>query len=178
MNNVDRKPMRYFLDWEFFEDGERIIPISLGVVSEDGRELCCVNSDFDWNVYEAWSKQTGDDWLKRNVLPHLPSRDDARCMPKRAIRDALVAFVGDTKPEFWGYYADYDWIATCQLFGRMIDIPEHFPKMCMDLKQWQIQLGRPPLPPQKGNEHDALFDARWNREVFFALKRHATDINF
>lgn len=38
-------------------------------------------------------------------------------------------------PEFYAYYADYDWVVFCQLFGRMIDLPKGFPMYCIDLKQ-------------------------------------------
>lgn len=38
-------------------------------------------------------------------------------------------------PEFYAYYADYDWVAFCWLFGRMIDLPNGFPMYCIDLKQ-------------------------------------------
>lgn len=37
--------------------------------------------------------------------------------------------------EFYGYYADYDWVLFCSLFGRMIDLPKGFPMYCKDLKQ-------------------------------------------
>jgi hypothetical protein len=37
--------------------------------------------------------------------------------------------------EFYGYYADYDWVAFCWLFGKMIDLPKGFPTYCVDLKQ-------------------------------------------
>lgn len=36
---------------------------------------------------------------------------------------------------FYGYYADYDWVLFCSLFGRMIDLPKGFPMYCRDLKQ-------------------------------------------
>ena len=39
------------------------------------------------------------------------------------------------KPEFYAYYADYDWVVFCWLFGRMIDLPDDFPQYCIDLKQ-------------------------------------------
>lgn len=39
------------------------------------------------------------------------------------------------KPEFYAYYADYDWVVFCWLFGRMIDLPNAFPMYCKDLKQ-------------------------------------------
>lgn len=38
-------------------------------------------------------------------------------------------------PEFYAYYADYDWVVFCWLFGRMIDLPKGFPMYCRDLKQ-------------------------------------------
>lgn len=38
-------------------------------------------------------------------------------------------------PTFYAYYADYDWVVFCWLFGRMIDLPEGFPMYCRDLKQ-------------------------------------------
>lgn len=37
--------------------------------------------------------------------------------------------------EFYGYFADYDWVVFCWLFGRMIDLPKGFPMYCRDLKQ-------------------------------------------
>lgn len=41
----------------------------------------------------------------------------------------------EDKPEFYAYYADYDWVVFCWLFGRMIDLPKGFPMYCIDLKQ-------------------------------------------
>ncbi len=43
------------------------------------------------------------------------------------------------RPEFWAYYADYDWVVLCQLFGTMMDLPAHWPMFCMDIKQlWRL----------------------------------------
>ena len=36
--------------------------------------------------------------------------------------------------QFYGYFADYDWVAFCWLFGKMIDLPKGFPMYCKDLK--------------------------------------------
>lgn len=38
-------------------------------------------------------------------------------------------------PQFYGYFADYDWVAFCWLFGKMIDLPSGFQMYCIDLKQ-------------------------------------------
>lgn len=37
--------------------------------------------------------------------------------------------------EFYAYYADYDWVVFCWLFGKMMDLPNGFPMYCKDLKQ-------------------------------------------
>jgi hypothetical protein len=69
-------------------------------------------------------------------------------------------------PEVWGYFADYDWVALCQLYGRMVDLPKGFPFWCRDLKQLMNERGieKADLPPEDPTtEHDALADARWIR---------------
>lgn len=76
------------------------------------------------------------------------------------------------KPEFWAYYADYDWVVFCQLFGTMMDLPKGFPMYCRDIKQLCDELGNPKLPEQGKGEHDALEDARWNREAYLYLRNY------
>jgi hypothetical protein len=82
----------------------------------------------------------------------------------------VFAFCSVDKPEFWAYYADYDWVVFCQLFGRMIDLPKGWPMYCRDIKQLADSLRNPALPVQEGNEHDALQDARWNYEAWKFLQ--------
>lgn len=38
-------------------------------------------------------------------------------------------------PTFYAYFADYDWVAFCWLFGKMMDLPKGFPMYTRDLKQ-------------------------------------------
>ncbi|HMF60232.1 MAG TPA: 3'-5' exoribonuclease, partial [Vicinamibacterales bacterium] len=91
-------------------------------------------------------------------------------MSREDIRDNVLRFVGgDESPEFWAYYADYDWVVFCWLFGRMIDLPKGFPMFCRDIKQRAVDLGSPTLPEQSETEHHALADARWNREAWALL---------
>jgi len=151
---------RYFLDWEFHDDGCTIEPISLGIVAEDGRELY-VELDYDKARVHA------DEWMLANVVPHL----NGATVSAKLARGKLLAFVGNSTPEFWAYYADYDWVTTCHLFGTMMDLPARFPMLCMDLQQWWIQLGRPGgvKPPDPTDAHNALADARWNRDLHAAL---------
>ncbi len=151
--------IRYFLDTEFIEDGKTIELISIGIECEDGRELYCCNKDAKLEL--------ASDWVVANVLPSLPPKDSPTWMPHQEISEMVKDFVRPSpKPQFWAYYADYDWVALCQLFGRMIDLPPHFPKYCMDLKQLSVMRGSPKNPPPPVGEHNALVDARWNRELF------------
>jgi hypothetical protein len=99
-----------------------------------------------------------------------------------------------SKPEFYGYYADYDWVVFCWLFGKMNDLPNGFPMYCIDLNQiledealkfnklivnkeekdishYSLNekikmLKETMLYPKQTNEHNALADARWNKELY------------
>jgi 3' exoribonuclease, RNase T-like len=150
--------MRMFLDTEFIEDGRTIDLISIGVVAENGREFYREVDPAEVN----WAK--ANDWVKTNVWPHLTMTSETLRL-KADIATELVHFAGE-RPEFWGYYADYDWVVLCQLFGRMIDLPKGWPMFCLDLKQLAVMFGNPKLPEQTSTEHHALADARWNRDVY------------
>jgi len=149
--------MKYFLDTEFIEDGKTIDLISIGIVSENGEEYYAVSSEFDLK------KVRENDWLMENVVAHLPGIN--KWLPRNTIKFDVIQFLGE-KPEIWGYYADYDWVVFCWLFGKMIDLPDGYPMYCRDLKQLCDSLGNPTLPLLGKGEHDALADARWNRKVY------------
>ena len=73
--------------------------------------------------------------------------------------------------EFYAYYADYDWVVFCWLFGRMIDLPKGFPMYCKDLKQIMDEQGygsdwKKQYCPDPIGEHNALVDAKWNLALF------------
>ena len=149
--------MRFWFDTEFYEDGRIIDLISIGIVAEDGR------------TYYAETKfaraKCRSDWLKQNVLPHLGGPE----WPRVKIARDLIEFM-DEKPEIWAYYADYDWVILCQLFGRMIDMPAGWPMFCRDVKQLADSKGNPELPEQKSTEHHALADALWCKEAWEFLQ--------
>lgn len=79
------------------------------------------------------------------------------------------------KIEFYAYFADYDWVAFCWLFGKMIDLPNGFPMYCIDLKQEMDRLGftkewKKENCPDPAGEHNALIDARWNKLLHDKMK--------
>lgn len=150
--------MRFYLDTEFHEDGVKIELISIALVAENGQSFYAVSNEF--RISDCSS------WVQTFVVPHLPHPKE--WLSRREIRSGLQAFVESMpwgKHEFWGYYADYDWVVLCQLFGLMIDLPPSWPKYCRDLKQVMDDHGieREDLPAQVGAEHDALADAQWVR---------------
>lgn len=142
--------MRYFFDFEFIEDGRTIQPVSVGIVSEDNRTFYRVFKDVDWRNASVW--------VLRHVRPFydLASNNERKYAADIALE--IVEFVG-RDPEFWAYYADYDWVCMCQLYGTMIQLPLRWPMYCLDLKQLAVMLGDPALPQQTTLEHQALNDA-------------------
>jgi hypothetical protein len=156
--------MLYFLDTEFIESGptKPIQLISIGIVSEDLRQLYRISSEFNPN--------DASQWVKDNVLSQL--EDYERGTLSQIAADILQFCDPDQfgKPEFWGYYSDYDWVVFAQIFGTMMDLPAGFPMYCRDLKQWCDQLGNPKLPDQGKGEHNALADAAWNMKAWQFLK--------
>lgn len=159
--------VKYFLDTEFVEDGETIMPISLALVREDGAELY-----LEFNFDEA--KAVAHDFVRENVLPHLRGQEQyTRDEAKRRITHFLglgPLHPAESKPdiEIWAYFAAYDWVLFCQVFGTFMDLPEGCPRFCRDLMQWWAQLGHPDgvKPPHGAKVHDALADADWNLQFY------------
>lgn len=269
---------KYFMDCEFLEgtQGKTIFGIkygqtkptidliSIGIVSEDGREYYAISKDFNlkeaWNRYDevlnklpAHNTELQSDvllarhtagfkkvyWIRENILK--PIYDDL-CAKRstyekthhwelaepfsyksmkylinrygktnKQIAKEIKEFVGYDLPEyhlngntpkFYGYFADYDWVAFCWLFGRMMDLPKGFPMYCIDLKQvldekvsklhrndfftafdfmnkdnnditLEEKLKHIKMHvsyPEQTNEHNALADAKWNRELYKFLE--------
>jgi hypothetical protein len=151
--------MNYFLDTEFNEHADgRIEMISIALVNDLGRSICFTSSEFDLAAAKA------KPWLVENVLKQLPP---AEVWKTRAeIVAEIKKFIGnDRKPSIWAWFASYDWVIFCQLFGGMMAIPKGWPQYVMDLKQEHALAGKPPLPRQMEGEHDALEDAKWNKVV-------------
>jgi hypothetical protein len=162
--------MKYFLDTEFEDNGKTIELISVGIVKEDGNEFYAIN--------EEWkNKKSQDEWLNKNVLNHLPvDTGQGLYMSKEEIKNNIIAFIGNDTPHFWGFYCSYDWVVFCQLFGKMLDLPEGWSKCCKELKQLADSVGNPRLPSNT-NAHCAIEDARWNKRVYEFLTDVATFIN-
>lgn len=174
--------MEHYIDTEFIEKPGSIQLVSIGIASEDGRTFYAENTGFDerdaddWvreNVLEKlrwWGRNVGESDLLFNQIFRTASKTEVfGTIP--TIRVELLDFLAnDPAPIFYGYFADYDWVVFCWIFGKMIDLPSHFPMYCRDLKQMLDESGKKKIPKPEG-EHNALVDALWNRD----LHRHLTE---
>ena len=93
------------------------------------------------------------------------------------IRDKLLDFFHTNHHDdgediqFYGYYADYDWVIFCWIFGCMIDLPNGLPMYCRDLKQMMDErklnkAWKEKYCPDPEGEHNALVDAIWNAKLY------------
>ena len=172
--------MKYYIDTEFIENGFTIELISIGIVSEDGREYYAQSaecpfksaSDFVWrevfpsllhfnmNGSRSCQSRLSSSGVQKTARDY---HEDCPWRYKFEMKEEILAFIKeDKRPEFWGYYADYDWVAFCQIFGTMMDLPKGFPMYCRDIKQLCDSLGNPALPLNEG-KHNALKDAQWTK---------------
>jgi len=192
---MERNSVKYYIDTEFIETPGHIELISIGIVCEDGREYYAVNTDAD--ISKA------SDWVKKNALERMPeyckeygdlrayrySKGDKALMPippqdPKSIADIkkeLLQWCGQNnnvpeKCEFYGYYADYDWVVFCWIFGTMMDLPSGFPMYCRDLKRmldsnpflYNEKWKQENCPDPEG-EHNAMVDAKWNQKLHKAI---------
>jgi hypothetical protein len=167
--------VRIFYDTEFLEDGRTIELISIGMVAEDGREFYAVNREAPWDRIREHP------WLMANVVPHLPpggnsargsliDLDHPSVRLRQDVADGVRDLIQSTPdPQLWAWYAGYDHVALCQLFGRMNDLPPGVPMCTNELQQAIVAAGEPSLPPEPPDSHRALVDARHARAVADAV---------
>lgn len=198
--------------------------ISIGIVAENGKKFYQISCEYNYNDADDWVKEnvilplylqtvSGD---ARNRFT-VENFHKFYGLTNKQIADAVKEFVYKTSGidnpntisnwdevkdnfpiEFYAYYADYDWVVFCSLYGRMIDLPKGFPMYCKDLKQtldeksyewfktdiefkkkycienklYSIEDGLKNLSnyPQQKNEHNALDDAKFNFELYKFLE--------
>jgi hypothetical protein len=154
---------RYFIDFEFIEDGTTIDLVSGALVCEDGRELYFESAEADLSK--------ASDWVRENVLVHLTGETSSRAQ----IAGDILKFVnhGDSKPEFWSWCSAYDWVALCQLYGTMMDKPASWPSYCCDIQQEldRLSLSDDQVPAHPGTSHSALADARWHADIHHFVRQ-------
>ncbi len=157
-------------------------------------------------------KRLIDKYGKTNKQIAEEVREFVKCNCQKGIQQSCDHYDSNgkcnNKPTFYAYYADYDWVAFCWLFGKMIDLPKGFPMYCIDLKQeMDNRVNTCKLKvrsktdgfsereyfigdhyntrfqemikyikehkdyPKQTNEHNALADAKWNKQLYDFLSK-------
>jgi len=168
MKNINFSNKRkFFYDCEFMEKPGFLQLISIGVISEEGREFYACNSDADL--------RKANSWVKGNVIPILPDKSSNNIWKKEdTIRNEIFSFLNpseDDPVELWGYYCDYDHVLMSWLFGRMVDLPKGMPMYTLDVRQLIYHMENISVPDQKSGQHNALEDARWVKETYDYLRK-------
>lgn len=161
--------MYFYFDTEFIEpedNPKNIQLVSIGVVSSEG--LCFYAES---NEYDA---SLASDWVQKHVLSQLGS---TKGESNKVIANELKLWVNSIckskYPTFWGWFADWDWMLLCNLFGGMMKLPSGWPQLCLDVKQEHRRLGgMRTIPEQLSTEHHALNDALWTKDVHEYLRNY------
>jgi hypothetical protein len=156
--------MKFFLDTEFSDTGRVVHPISIGIVADDGREYYA-------EIASAW--RTGaDPWIVENVGKHLGL---PTLFPTEAAKE-IAEFIGNEPAEFWAYWAAYDWVVFCQVFGGLMKLPKNVSPWIRDLAWLDPSLERiRALKVNNPKPHHALYDARELREQYARLTASALE---
>jgi len=104
-------------------------------------------------------------------LPRVGVYADCPWRRRDQIKYELLHFMNvDTygKPELWGWCCGYDWVAFCQLFGTMMDLPPGYPHYMHDIQHVLDERGitDDQLPQAEGQAHNALTDARQIQKIW------------
>ena len=94
---------------------------------------------------------------------------------RKQLRDEVRAFFYLPHGiELWGWCAGYDWVAFCQLFGTMIDLPFGLPHYIRDFQYILDERGIADvdLPQQEEGLHHALADAHYLKQVWGYIVRN------
>lgn len=179
--------MRYFVDSEFIDDGKTIDLLSIALVCEDGREYYAQSVEFD--------PVKANSWIREHVLRHFTvchrsgkwnldqslyswqrcEKPECPWRRREEIARELATFIAPDRHaiELVGWCAGYDWVALCQLYGTMMDIPTSWPHYMRDIQQiLDIRgIAESTLPQPTGTAHNALDDARHIKAIYECIHK-------
>jgi hypothetical protein len=174
--------MKIFFDTEFTGLHQRTTLISIGLVSEGGREFYGELTDYDVDQV--------DDWIKDNVIANLIYKSEkwalgepggnwaytdgahtGRRGDKAYIAQELTKWLaehGNRKIEMWSDCLAYDWVLFCNLWGHAFNIPGNIYYIPFDLSTlFKLKGIDPDIDREKfagitdgQSKHNALWDAR------------------
>lgn len=150
--------MKIFFDTEFTGLHQNTTLISIGMVSEDGRELYCELNDYD--------KEQIDNWLNDNVIANLHGTNQINT---EQLRKAIEGFIKPyDRVEMWSDCLSYDWVLFNQIWGHAFNIPKNVYYIPFDIcTLFKVKGIDPDISREEfaglnanGQKHNALWDAK------------------
>lgn len=162
----------FFVNSEYIDAEREIDLISLGIVAADGREFYAISTEFD--------DARANEFVRTVVLPLLEPPGHPAWMSRAQLKDELLAFIGADRPRFWSWLAaPYDFMVMAQLFAPADRMPGGWRYTAYDVSLLVENAGLsvepvdPSLPQAPPNVHHALADARWVRDLYYAVTARA-----
>jgi len=173
--------MNVFFDMEFTGLIKAASPLSIGLISEDGKTF--------YAEYQIEKSAVLSDWITENVIPNLRFRDVWSSVPTidfdhydmkgdvSQIRARLLEWLGQfDKVIMWGDCLAYDWVLFCDLWIGAMHIPDNIYYIPFDLSTLFYVKGIDPdinredyLGMDHGAKHNALYDAKIIRKCYQKL---------
>ncbi len=134
-------------------------------------------------LYGKTNKQIGEDLVRFIHRDTILKYDDRISFAEEIIKSVYDQKLPVKDIEFYGYYSAYDHVGLCWLYGKMLNLPPGFPMYTKDLKQMldeRENISKDKLKvgeycgklkdhlnyPKEINSHNALADAKWNKELY------------
>lgn len=173
--------MKIFFDTEFTGLHQKTTLISIGLVSEDGREFYAELTDYDTGQV--------DEWIRENVINHLFGAVQTSFFDgefsfgdKTTVKASLEKWLSQFEQvEMWSDCLSYDWVLFCQLFGHTFNIPKNVYYIPFDIVTlFKLKGIDPDINREKfafgetytemlGQKHNALWDAKVIRACYEKL---------
>lgn len=156
--------MKIFFDTEFTGLHQNTTLISIGMITEDDKELYCELNDYDKNQI--------DKWLEDNILSNLYH---INIVDTYELRERIEKFIEPYKSiEFWSDCLSYDWVLFNQIWGHAFNIPKSIYYIPFDLSTLlKIKGIDPDISREEFAEmvdekekHNALWDAKVIRNCY------------
>jgi len=163
--------MKVFFDTEFTGLHQNTTLISIGLVSDSGKEFYAELTDYDTDQV--------DGWIQENVIDNLTlpldvlSSGGSDQMNVRGNTAQIAELLSDWLSQFesiemWSDCLAYDWLLFNQLWGHAFNIPKNVYYIPFDIctlfkiKGIDPDISREEFSelPANGQKHNALWDAR------------------
>ena len=164
--------MRIFFDSEFTGLHQGAELMSIGMITEDGKEFYAELNDFtNFNRHNMI-----DPWILENVIPQFTGEN---VVNKDQLKSQINKFIEPhNRVEMWSDCLAYDWVLFNQIWGHAFNLPKNINYIPFDIctlfwvKGIDPDINREEFTELGGaKKHNALHDARVIKACFEKLMK-------